>query len=294
MLKILATLLSVVLVSLLALSGTVAYLIDTDSNTNTFTMGQVDIIQHEQERSDGGTLDDFVDRPLYPMIGEADESDTITVDGVAYPALSNPNVRDKIVTVENSGKTRAFVRTIIAFEANKEKIIPVLNKTDWLWYEDAIEDVVIGDAAYDIYVAYYNDILLPETTTEPTLLQVGMHHLADNEYVSQFGESYKVLVASQAVQCEGFIAENVTTASHEQIKSALDEAFGPLSKTNLPFSGLSTVAVTANETDPVDEPVVNPGADPESGSNMQQNADEETLPEGKPTDTEPSDPAAVP
>ena len=294
MLKIFAALLSVVLVSLLALSGTVAYLADTDSDTNTFTMGKVDIIQHEQERVDDGMLVDFVDRPLYPMIGDADGSDTITVGGKEYPALSNANVRDKIVTVENSGKSRAFVRTIIAFEANKEKIIPVLNENGaWTWYKDVIKGVVIGDAAYDIYVAYYNDILLPGATTEPSLLQVGMHHLADNEYVNQFGNTYNVLVASQAVQCEGFIEENAVTASHDRIMLALNEAFGELSAANLPFADVSTAAVTANETSSGNEFIVNSSADPETDNAVQQNADEDVPLDGKPVDTEPSDPPVM-
>ncbi|MBE5816090.1 MAG: hypothetical protein E7320_12995, partial [Clostridiales bacterium] len=109
----------------LAATGTLAYLSDSDMDVNVMTLGKVDIVQNEQERRDDGTLDAFTDnKPLLPAVFPG--SSIPYADGSKWPVPNdftwrvvedNENVVDKFVTVTNTGKTDAYVRTIVAVEA---------------------------------------------------------------------------------------------------------------------------------------------------------------------------------
>ena len=69
--KILSIALVVVLLAGIAVSGTMAYLTDTDSAVNVMTLGNVDIEQIEQEWNEAGELVGFTQaKPLYPYVGE--------------------------------------------------------------------------------------------------------------------------------------------------------------------------------------------------------------------------------
>lgn len=96
---------SVVLALTLSLGGTLAYLTDTDYDTNVMVLGKVDIEQHETD-SEGNTFQDG--QMLLPIVGSAKD-----VDDRGYPTPSN--YIDKIVTVENkSDSVKAYARTLIA------------------------------------------------------------------------------------------------------------------------------------------------------------------------------------
>ena len=129
---------------LIAATGTLAYLTDTDSDVNVMTLGNVDIEQHEMKRKDGiaynatlqeGDLEPFVDGiklyPAYPVNGEATDYTAAPVGdmlmwgpyvhtGTAGNGLWNESklvgAVDKFVFVENTGDSPAFFRTLIAFE----------------------------------------------------------------------------------------------------------------------------------------------------------------------------------
>ncbi len=242
---------SYVLVTALAIGGTVAYLTDTDSAVNVMTLGNVAIRQIEKQRieqSDNNTgsdnLEDFVDnKPLLPAV-----YDKMSFAGVnqAWPTGgynemfddSMKNVIDKIVFVENTGKTKAYVRTIFAFEQGSmtedefEATVGYnINDTHWEW-KDVAYGVTIDDNTYAIKVATYlgnagsakdvhpNGVLAAGETTRPSLLQAMLYNTATNADVAALdGNSdgkYNIIVLSQAVQADGFA--NATTA--------LDTAFG--------------------------------------------------------------------
>lgn len=118
--KLLAVALTASISAGAAIAGTVAYLQDTDSDVNVMTLGNVKIEQIEQERDTNGNLVDFTQgKPLYPYVGEIAWNDAkITINGHDYSMFGDKlkNAVDKIVTVKNTGKSDAFVRTIIALE----------------------------------------------------------------------------------------------------------------------------------------------------------------------------------
>ena len=119
--KLLAVALTASISAGAAIAGTVAYLQDTESDVNVMTLGNVDIEQIEQERDANGTLVDFSQaKPAYPAVGSIEwDTDLLTVNGVGYKVFDDglKNVVDKIVTVNNTGKSDAYVRTVVAIEA---------------------------------------------------------------------------------------------------------------------------------------------------------------------------------
>ena len=99
------------------LSGTLAYLADSDADVNVMTLGKVEITQNEQEwNADETELQPFSqEKPLLPVVGDPAWENTEEADG-AYRRLTMNNVVDKYVTVTNTGKSDAYVRTLIALE----------------------------------------------------------------------------------------------------------------------------------------------------------------------------------
>lgn len=108
---ILVAAIAVMLVAALVVGGTLAYFTDTDSKDNTFTMGAgVDIQLVEKQRNeDGSALVDFEqNKPLYPIVGSAQGAK----DKWGMPVAKN--YVDKIINVQNTGKSSAYVRVYVA------------------------------------------------------------------------------------------------------------------------------------------------------------------------------------
>lgn len=233
---------AVALTAAVSIGATLAYLTDTDEDVNVMTLGNVHIDQIEQERQDDeagqNTLVDFEqNKPLLPAVypGDsipwADPADWVVPNEKAWRVIQdNDNVVDKFVTVENTGKSDAYVRTIFAFEEDSSLIHAITNGTDitegatweWDWNVGTIE---LDGVTYSLAVATYTEAVKPGDTTIPSLKQVYMDKTATNEYCGKFGETYDILVFSQAIQTNGF----------DNADEALDEGFGVISSTNNPW-----------------------------------------------------------
>ena len=145
---------------------------------------------------------------------------------------------DKFVFVQNTGKSDAYYRTIILLEADEtgsknaaNQYLIHLNTNghsnfDWSVnggdFTDTTPVVEIDGEKYWVVVATYNKVLTPGEISRPSLLQVGMDQTATNEFVEQFGDTYDILVLSQAVQTAGF----------DNAANALNTAFGEINSTN--------------------------------------------------------------
>lgn len=107
---ILVAAIAVMLVAALVVGGTLAYFTDTKDAKNTFTVGNVKINLIEQQRNeDGSALVDFKqDKPLYPIVGSAQGEK----DKWGMPVAKN--YVDKIINVQNTGKSDAYVRVYVA------------------------------------------------------------------------------------------------------------------------------------------------------------------------------------
>lgn len=238
--KILLMGVAYVLVAVLAIGGTIAYLQDSDSDVNVMTLGNVSIEQIEQQRVDDNAnqtlLEKFVnDKPLYPAVFEgncinwAPEDEWVVAGEQAWKVVEdNENVVDKFVTVKNTGKSDAYVRTLIAYEGdavygpNGDYIHIVTNGSN-VSPEIAIDFVGyinIKGVDYTVFEYTYSESLAAGKTTVPSLKQVYMNKKADNDVVEYYGETYDILVISQAVQTAGFA----------DAKTALETGFGKSSE----------------------------------------------------------------
>lgn len=224
--KVLLICTAYVLVAALAIGGTIAYLTSQDSDVNVMTMGNVSIEQIEQQYDENGNLVPFEqDKPLYPYVGTLGWKNTEYADG-AYRQFTMNNVVDKYVSVKNTGKSDAYVRTLIAFELGNLTIeefdkyigasINSYNGSEykfngaWKWdgldYNNIIEDE--DGNKYVVYTATHLAPLAPGEETVPSLLQVYMDKTATNEIVEKLDSNsdgnYNILVLSQAIQSAGF------------------------------------------------------------------------------------------
>ncbi len=273
---------SYVLVGALAIGGTLAYLTDTERTENVFTAGTVDIEQLEYERvvengewvtseyegygykadlmqefTQGKTLVPAVfteGTPKWDDRNGSQDASGATSQQQPWSQIGAPgsnqlfdnsmkNVQDKFVFVENTGKTNAYYRTVIAVEAPEGSEVTVNDKSEaaiWVnkngnsrfdWNEDSIYTEIDG-VRYYLLVATYNEVLTPGEISRPSLLQVYMRPEVTNEQMELFGDQVDIKVVSQAVQ----VSEGMTAAE------MLDAAFGDITTEVHPWS--STTEVT--------------------------------------------------
>lgn len=272
--------LSLVLAVAIGVGSTMAYLQDTDEDVNVMTLGNVYIEQHEYERAvdeegnyeiiraeergeDSYKLKDFTQaKPLYPATGEVTGWDEM---GVCFEQLDGNklgkmtvldglnNVQDKFVFVENTGKSDAYVRTIIAYEVGSAEDAYgdlIMTSTNTFWLENEIGVVTIDDNNYYVVEYLYDGNQYPEGEKETivngngkhpdgivhpgeytynSLAQIYLKGKATNEDMEAIdgnkNGTYDILVVSQAVQTQGFA----------DAKTALDTAFGPITVDNNPW-----------------------------------------------------------
>lgn len=148
------------------------------------------------------------------------------------------NVMDKMVFVENTGMSDAYFRTIIAFECpdgmlfgqgpdeagTEREFMMNTNGSDVYEWEN-IGYITVDGVRYLVMVATYQNALKPGNQSHPSLLQVVMTHHATNEDMDLLGDTYDILVLSQAVQADGFA----------NAETALDTAFGDITTTSHPW-----------------------------------------------------------
>ena len=244
--KKLAATLSVVLILGLAVLGILAYLTSEDSDVNVMTLGNVKIEQIEQEwNADGTELVDFTQaKPLYPYVGEFGWN---LNDDEAYRQFTMNNVVDKYVSVKNTGKSDAYVRTIIALEMGsltEEEFNQVgvsINMIDgaefdfpgtWQWNDGFVGE--IDGHNYYVIVAVHENALKPGETTIPSLLQVYLSKDATNEDVKALdgngNGTYDILVKSEAVQAAGFEGNPDLRDGMSAAEYALNTAFYEVSE----------------------------------------------------------------
>ena len=184
----------------MAALGILAYLTSEDSDVNVMTLGNAEIEQiEEQLAEDGITKEPFEQAKGF------------------YPGTSV----SKIVTVENTGKSDCYFRTLIAFEVlpNSETFgidFPI-SEQGYRWSWGAPEaTIVIDGVTYEVYEALYTKPLAAGEISPASLTKVDLAATSTNEDMEALGGTYEVLVLSQAVQVEGFA----------DAKTALDTAFG--------------------------------------------------------------------
>ena len=251
--------LSVVLISVMAIGGSLAYFTDTVTNANNvITAGSVQIEQIELQRDKSTAADDDLiaykqDQPCYPAhaLSTGSYTPSVPFNWGTYTSAENDynllwndaalsGVIDKFVFVKNIGASQAYCRTLIALECPDDvtygtaygdtvDIMLNLNNTGIQWTglnENEELFITIDGTRYQVLVATYTDTVKAGETSMPSLLQVVMTDNATNREALAMGEDYKILVLTQACQTTTFIdADDTTLAGKDRATYALDTCF---------------------------------------------------------------------
>lgn len=110
--KIIALSLVVAMLAIAAVSSTLAYFTDDDQAENVFTVGnvEIDLVEEQRDTDDSGNviIEDFEDdKVLLPIVGSAQG------DKDEYGMPTAANYVDKIVTVDNTGASDAYIRVYV-------------------------------------------------------------------------------------------------------------------------------------------------------------------------------------
>ena len=244
--KVLIWISILILVAVVSVVGTLAYLTATDAADNVMTAGEAQIEIREYQREDiekeneAAEVENFEnDKLLIPSVvpsgfdyntvsnshyvdwDQADEHGDTIKSGYTSPVW-NPaqitNEIDKMVFVKNTGECDVYVRLCFAFEAGnyvrldrfKEMVHLNLNSTDWEW--DWVEPeenhvAVIDGTKFFLAWATYKHVLPAGEHTNISLSQIALDFSAINDHARAFGDKYEVKVFAQGIQADGFTAD---------------------------------------------------------------------------------------
>ena len=257
--KITAIALIVAILAVGIIGGTLAYFTDTDNATNTFTAGGVKIDLIEQERDGKGGLKEFTqDQVLMPIVGSAQGEK----DGQGQPVAKN--YIDKIVTIQNTGKSDAYIRAYFAIPSALDDGYETFNAglntlhfnfgneggvstegNQWKWMHGNkwnYFETTIDGVAYNVYFADYYQVLPAGATTEQFISGVYLDKsfdLRDDKYyafnkeidlsglVNAKGElAISCPVFAVAVQADGFDSADAA------VTAAFGAQYDPFTNTN--------------------------------------------------------------
>lgn len=242
--KVLTLTLVILLLSIAIVGGSLAWFTAEDEAKNVFTVGSIKIVQHEQQpdedTDDPNDLEDFEQKKvLMPIVNPIDP-------------VNDVNYEDKIVTVENTGKNNAYVRTHIAIPSALEDylVLDTTKNNGWECVRPDGNRFKIGEVEYTAYSYNYSVMLAPGDITPPVLNGVYLKAKTDlqknpttgdmefcyrdestgdyqfsNYSVTDAENEVIVRVLTQAVQADGF----------RDAKHALESAFGTPFNPSNPF-----------------------------------------------------------
>lgn len=258
--KITAIALVVCLVAVAIVGGSLAYFTDEEKATNTFTVGGVKIDLIEQERGENGLQNFTQDKVLMPIVGSAQGEK----DQYGQPVAKN--YVDKMVTIENTGKSDAYIRAYFAIPSALDDGYDTFNAganvlhfnfgnedgattfgNQWEWKQDNGKwnyfETTIDGVAYNVYFADYYQALPDGETTEQFVSGVYLDKsfdCKDGDYYA-FGKEVNLSGLINAngelvVKCPVF-AVAAQADGFDNAAAAIDAAFG--AKYN-PFGGAAT------------------------------------------------------
>ena len=220
--KLLTGALSLSMVAILAVGGTLAYFTDTDGEDNVFTTGNVaiDLTETFDEENakllpatgsaQDGTLENGIEKRVF-VTNEGSEDAYVRVH-IAIPAILD--------NVDNAGKnTLHFNYDPEAVGEGKwdwSKTTGTPHEGEWNVYGTTLAD----GKDYNVYVVTYEGILSKDQMTEEAMTQVYLDKLVTNEKIAEIqkvlGDKWHIYVAAEGAQAKGF----------DNAYEALNTAFG--------------------------------------------------------------------
>lgn len=205
--KLTAVALVVCMLAVMLVGASLAYFTDTDTKTNVFTVGKVDI-----------TLNDKFEQNSKLIPATTDKDNNIL------------NAVDKVVSVTNeTGSEEAYVRLHIAVPASIDELIGLWynDATGWNWNEDTRVDysTTIDEVEYNVVCLTYSKTLDANATTTNVFEWVTLDPDATNEDLANFENGLKIIVFAEGMQ-----------AIPGSAVDALNEAFGTPSAASNPWN----------------------------------------------------------
>lgn len=258
--KIVALTLVVAMLAIAIVGGTLAYFTDTDEETNTFTAGgvKIDLIE-QQVNEDGTALEDFEqNQVLMPIVGSAQGEK----DPFGQPVAEN--YIDKIVTIENTGKSDAYVRAYFAIPSALDDGYETFNAglnilhfnfgnsngattygNQWNWQHEGkwnYFETTIEDVSYNVYFADYYTTLAAGATTAQFISGVYLDKSFDQRDGIYYAFGKEIDLSGLLVDGELTVkcpvkAVAVQAAGFDSVDAAITEAFGANYN---PFGGTAT------------------------------------------------------
>ena len=185
--KLTAIFLCVALVAIAVVGASLAYFTDTDEATNTFAVGNVKIELNEQQRGENGLEPFEQNKKLYPIVGSAQGEK----DALGMPTAKN--YVDKMVTIQNTGSEKAYIRAYFAIPSalddgyetfnagmnvlhfnfgNKVEngVVTSTEGHEWIWTHGSkwnyFETTLNDGIKYNVYYADYYQAVDAGATTE--------------------------------------------------------------------------------------------------------------------------------
>ena len=245
--KITALFLCVALAAIAIVGASLAYFTDTDNETNTFAVGgvKIDLIEQQSNEDHTGFVPYTGDKVLMPIVGSA--------QGEKYPngQPKAANYIDKVVTIQNTGKSAAWIRAYYAvpsalddgFGESFNAGMNILHgnfgnnngattfENEWKWKNNGkwqYFETVMDGVSYNVYFADYYQPVAAGDTTEQFICGVYLDKnvdMKDGKYIdprhpdadlSILEGTVNYPVFAVAVQAEGF----------DTAAAAIDAAFG--------------------------------------------------------------------
>ena len=200
--KILTVSLALALIAIVV-SGSLAYFTAQDQVTNTFTIGSVLIDIWENNTPTDSDVMEF-DTPLVPIVNT---NDPAADDGFA----------DKVVKVENTGVSSAYVRTHIAVPTALIGYLELkLDLSAWTYV--GTTTATVEGADYTVFTYDYNSALAADAFTEDLLLGAYLKadvDLKDNPATPSADLEICKKEADGTYTFSGYVAHEKTNAGYE-------------------------------------------------------------------------------
>ena len=259
--KILVLALSLAMVAILAVGGSLAYFTSEDKAENTFTAGGVEIDLIEQQVNEAGTaLENFKQgQTLFPIVGSAQGEK----DEFGQPIAEN--YVDKIVTIKNTGRSAAYIRAYFAIPSALDNGYETFNAglnvlhfnfgnkivdgdvistegAEWIWTHGNkwnYFETTIDDIKYNVYFADYYQAVDAGATTEQFISGVYLDKnvdMKDGKYTDKRHPNADLSILEGTVKCPVY-AVAVQAAGFDNAADAITAAFG---ENYNPFGGTAT------------------------------------------------------
>ena len=244
--KITALCLCVALLAVAVVGASLAYFTDNDQADNTFTAGSVKIklIEEQSNEDHTGFVPYEGNKVLMPIVGSA--------QGEKYPngQPMAKNYIDKVVTIENTGNSAAWIRAYYAVPSALDDGYETFNaganilhgnfgnvdgrttyENEWKWKNNGkwqYFETVMDGVSYNVYFADYYQPLAADDTTVQFICGVYLDKnvdMKDGKYIDPRHPDADLSILEGTVHYPVF-AVAVQADGFDNAAAAMDAAFG--------------------------------------------------------------------